>query len=64
MSIHPIMTNEEIKLIIWAITDLCLKHSEYSKDYIYDEHSNEFNHKLLSANQDNIVEYWIDKSLD
>ena len=45
MSVHPVMTNEEILYICEAIKELAFSHKEWSKDYNYDKHSNEFFHK-------------------
>lgn len=42
MSIHPIMTDEEIHFIMDAIEDLCLHHRQWSKDYHYNHKTNEY----------------------
>jgi len=58
LSIHPIMTNKEIEYICNSIEELCYNFKEWSKDYIYNNSTNEYYHK----NQNNIdkkyVETW------
>jgi selenocysteine lyase/cysteine desulfurase len=44
MSIHPIMKDSEIGLILKAIKELSQCHLDIAKEYVYDEHSNEFHH--------------------
>ena len=48
MSIHPTMTNEELNNIIRAIDAIVENISEWEKDYLYDNHKNEFYH--ISSN--------------
>ncbi len=43
-SIHPIMTNAEVKLIVDSIAELTQHHQKWAKDYRYDNCSNEFVH--------------------
>lgn len=45
LSIHPIMTNNEIIYICDAIEKVCNNHEEWSKDYYYDNLTNEFYYK-------------------
>ncbi len=45
MSIHPTLTNEEVDAIMCAIEELADNFEDWSKDYSYDEHTNEFFHK-------------------
>lgn len=42
LSIHPIMTNDEIIYICESIEQVCINHEEWSKDYTYDNLTNEF----------------------
>lgn len=44
-SIHPTMTNDEVNYISQAMVELAQNHKEWSKDYVYEEASNEFVHK-------------------
>lgn len=45
LSLHPTMTNKELLFIIGAIKEIALNVEEWGKDYIYDSHTNEFQHK-------------------
>jgi len=45
MSLHPTMTNDELHLILNAINEIILNIDEWSKDYNYNIHTNEFYHK-------------------
>jgi len=45
VSLHPSMTNEELDIIINAVTEIAENHQEWGKDYLYDSHHNEFHHK-------------------
>lgn len=44
MSVHPVMTNDELKYIIRAVQDLSRHHKEWGRDYEMDIHSGEFFH--------------------
>lgn len=59
MSVHPVMTNKEIEYILDAIEELSKKHTELSKDYVYDEHSNEYIHSQLINRIDKVPVEWI-----
>ena len=48
LSLHPTMTDAELKEVIFAISEIEKNHKEWEKDYIYDKHSNEFTHKSIS----------------
>jgi selenocysteine lyase/cysteine desulfurase len=50
VSLHPIMTNEEIYEIVRAIRYITLYKDEWKKDYIYSKEKNEFYH--LKDNKD------------
>jgi predicted SAM-dependent methyltransferase len=41
-SIHPSMTNKEVDFICDALVELAQNHEEWSKDYRYDNDTNEF----------------------
>jgi len=48
MSIHPTMTDDEVRYIMKAIKDLSKNHRDWAKDYTYNNSSNEFVYKDLS----------------
>ncbi|MBK9734525.1 MAG: aminotransferase class V-fold PLP-dependent enzyme [Saprospiraceae bacterium] len=58
MSIHPTMTDAEINFIMDSLKDLCLHHDEWSKDYTYDKHTNEFTHISTPHTEEKLVEDW------
>lgn len=44
LSLHPTMTNAELEYILDSIRQVSEKAGEWKNDYIYDNHTNEFNH--------------------
>ncbi len=44
LSLHPTMTNDELYLITGAIQQVQQQHSEWGKDYTYNNKTNEFRH--------------------
>jgi len=42
LSIHPVMTDEEIEYILHAISEIAKKGEKWSKDYIYNSKTNEY----------------------
>lgn len=57
-SVHPAMTDEETEFILNAIIELAANHEEWSNDYQYDAHSNEFRHTTWQSNVENTVAGW------
>ncbi len=45
LSLHPTMTNDELGFITDAIKKVAGNAQEWSEDYLYDMHTNEFHHK-------------------
>ncbi len=58
VSLHPTMTNMELEFIISSLNDITENHDEWSKDYIYDKHTNEFNYKNSTQNIQKIIDNW------
>ncbi|MEI6823487.1 MAG: aminotransferase class V-fold PLP-dependent enzyme [Bacteroidota bacterium] len=58
LSLHPTMTNEELYIIIDALKQININHLEWAKDYVYDKHTNEFNHKLKSTTSVERLKKW------
>lgn len=46
MSIHPTMTNEEVKYIVSSISEVCENFEAWAKDYHYNPNTNEFENQL------------------
>ena len=44
-SLHPTMTDEEVRYIVDAIRKVCMHHTDWMKDYIYLSKKNEYIHK-------------------
>ena len=65
MSIHPTMSNEEIKFILKAVKELAENFEEWGKDYEYNSHTNEFSYKgnNFDSQQKEKVEEWFDGEL-
>ncbi|MBL8017875.1 MAG: aminotransferase class V-fold PLP-dependent enzyme, partial [Ignavibacteria bacterium] len=61
MSLHPIMTNEEIDIILNAIEELSLNHAKWQADYRYDPHNNYFNHVSAPESEKQMVTGWFDE---
>lgn len=58
MSIHPTTTNEEVEYICNAIESLIANHKEWSQNYVYDVHTNEFTHLYHTDKTEKQVEEW------
>jgi selenocysteine lyase/cysteine desulfurase len=63
MSIHPVMTNEEVELILHAIEEVAKHYKEWKEDYTYDEAANEYRHRSDADPERRRVEEWFDKAL-
>lgn len=48
LSLHPTMTSGELLFITNAIAEIVRNKDEWGEDYIYDRHTNEFNHRSFS----------------
>jgi selenocysteine lyase/cysteine desulfurase len=60
LSIHPVMTNKEIDLIIEAIRQLVKNHQQWESDYTYEVRSNTFSHNRPHRFAEKKVEEWFD----
>ena len=63
MSIHPIMTDEEMHRLVAALKELCANHQEWAKEYDYNAATNEFVHQNETAQIDELVEEWFEVAL-
>ena len=45
MSLHPILTNDEVRFILDAIKEIVKNIQNWQKDYVYHAHKNEYYHK-------------------
>ncbi|HWV69443.1 aminotransferase class V-fold PLP-dependent enzyme [Chitinophaga sp.] len=60
LSVHPVMTNEEVNFIMDAIETTVSNIKEWEKDYYYDRHSNEFRFKHPATAAPQQVTHWFD----
>ncbi len=51
MSIHPVMSNQEVYFILDSIEEMAKKFKKWSKDYQYNEKTNEFDCKLTNEKE-------------
>lgn len=58
-SIHPVMTDAEVKFILEALKQLVANHREWRNDYRYNSQTNEYVHKDEDpCKMSNMVEQW------
>ena len=58
MSLHPMMTDEEINFTLDAIEELAESHGKWGEDYKYDAHNNCFIHNSLPGDEKQMAEDW------
>jgi len=58
VSLHPTMTDEELEIIIKAVKEIAANFKEWSADYIYNSHTNEFSHKNDMAGRTEKIKEW------
>ena len=63
MSIHPVMSNEEVQYIADAIKALAENHLEWAKDYEYNPRTNEFHHRNEIGTETGLVADWFSREL-
>ncbi len=59
-SIHPTMTDDEVYFIVDALKQIVKNIDEWSKDYTYDPHTNEFKHTCDVAFEEKMVGSWFE----
>ena len=64
MSIHPVMTNDEINFIIDAIEQVALHYNEWKTDYVYETDTNEYHHHSYQDKIGEQVNDWFVKKLN
>ena len=60
MSLHPLMTDEEIEFILSSIEELSINHKIWADDYNYDPHENNFVHTSNPEFEKKIVDSWFE----
>ncbi len=61
MSVHPVMTDVEIRLIMDAVRQVAANHRQWAEDYDYLPGMNEFVHKNDDGYEKRIAQCWFDK---
>lgn len=61
MSVHPVMTDEEIRFILEAIEQVALHYNEWKAGYVYEPDTNEYHHSAFSDRTAAVVSGWFDK---
>ena len=60
LSLHPVMTNDELYFILNAINEISVNHKEWSKNYKYNKKSNEFTSiKQGSPSIDDVKDWFV-----
>ncbi len=60
LSLHPTMTDDELYYIVDAIRQVQKNHSHWKKDYIYNNHTNEFRHINEPEDKSIYVKDWFE----
>jgi selenocysteine lyase/cysteine desulfurase len=63
LSINPVMTNEELFIILDSIHQLSKNHKEWKKDYRYQLNTNEFIHNTNPTNENKLTKDWFEIDL-
>lgn len=63
LSIHPVMTNEEIEQILDGIVALSKHHKEWGQDYKYHLKTNEFEYKYPHSSETELIEKWFNAEM-
>ena len=58
LSLHPTMKESELLYIIQSIKEVVENAGRWEKDYIYDRHTNEYNHKFFRDSNPERVKSW------
>jgi selenocysteine lyase/cysteine desulfurase len=59
MSLHPVMSDEEVDKVLNGIKELALNFKSWSKDYVLIPKSNEFRHiSEVESPSNNLIEHW------
>lgn len=59
LSLHPVMTDSEVDLILEAIREIAENYDRWKNDYLYNKHTNEFQHINEGDRKDKLVKAWL-----
>ena len=60
VSLHPLMTDDEVEFIMDAIEEITKRHAEWAKDYIHDKRTNEWFHKTIPPKNPDDFDPWFE----
>lgn len=60
MSIHPIMTNDEVHYIIRSLKEVAANFETWGKEYTYNPHTNEYCHNTFGSKKISPVHQWME----
>lgn len=60
LSLHPVMTNDELDFIIDAIEETSRNAIKWGEEYNYDKHTNEFYHRYFNEEEKNGYSHWFE----
>ncbi|MCX6270275.1 MAG: aminotransferase class V-fold PLP-dependent enzyme [Bacteroidetes bacterium] len=58
VSLHPTMKDKEVLFLADALKQISQHHTEWMKDYTYNKHTNEFQHREDSRSQERVEEWF------
>ena len=64
MSVHPVMTDEEIRFILDAIELVALHYNEWKQDYVYEPDTNEFHHSFFKDKIPALTNVWFEQKFN
>ncbi|MBX7152049.1 cysteine desulfurase, partial [bacterium] len=59
MSLHPAMTDNEIRYLLEAIRETAIHYKQWQKDYTHDVHTNEFIHRADHGEKLKLIHHWM-----
>jgi hypothetical protein len=63
LSLHPTITDEEVRFIGDAIAEVAANHTEWGKEYVYNNKMNEFFHTTFADGTEEMVKEWFEEDL-
>ena len=63
LSLHPTITDEEVRFIGDAIAEVAANHTEWGKEYVYNNKMNEFFHTTFADGTEQMVKEWFEEDL-
>lgn len=60
LSLHPTMTDDELKYITNALNQIANNYQDWQNDYIYSNKTNEYNHKTFKGRSEEDLKPWFE----